>query len=75
MRIAILGSGNVGDDPAAKQTVGEFAGSLGFRAVDVGGVRLARSLEEMAFLNITLNAGNGLPFRSAWKLVGPVAQV
>ena len=61
-----------GDDPAAKQRVGEFAGSLGFRAVDAGGLRLARSLEEMAFLNIALNAGNGLPFRSAWRLVGPV---
>lgn len=62
----------VGDNSAAKRTVGEFARSLGFRVIDAGGLRLARSLEEMAFLNISLNAGNGLPFHSAWKLVGPV---
>lgn len=62
-----------GDDAAAKRVVQEFAGSLGFRSVDAGGLRLARSLEEMAFLNIVLNAANGLPFRSACKLVGAVA--
>jgi hypothetical protein len=30
-------------------------------------------LEEMAFLNITLNATNGWAWQSAWKLVGPTA--
>ena len=62
-----------GDDAAARQTVGEFAASLGFRVVDAGGMRLARALEEMAFLNISLNAIQGWPFQSAWKLVGPTA--
>ncbi len=61
-----------GDDAAAKRAVAAFAGSLGLRAVDVGGLRLARALEEMALLNIRLNAAGGLPFRSAWRLVGPV---
>ena len=60
-----------GDDAAAKAKVGEFASSLGYRVVDAGGLRLARSLEEMAFLNITLNATNGWAWQSAWKLVGP----
>ncbi len=32
---------------------------------------LARSLEEMALLNITLNVRNGWPWQSAWKLAGP----
>jgi hypothetical protein len=38
--------------------------SLGYRVVDAGGLRMARTLEEMAFLSITLNAASG------WKLVG-----
>ena len=60
-----------GDDMAAKEKVGELASSLGYRVVDAGGLRMARTLEEMAFLNITLNAANGWPWQSAWKLVGP----
>lgn len=59
------------DDAEAKATVAAFASSLGYRPLDVGGLRMARALEEMAFLNISLNAANGLPWRSAWKLVGP----
>ena len=60
-----------GDDEQAKATVRTFAGSLGFRPIDAGGLRMARTLEEMAFLNISLNAGNGWPWQSAWALVGP----
>jgi NADPH-dependent F420 reductase len=60
-----------GDDADAKAAVGELAGSLGYRAIDAGGLRMARTLEEMAFLNISLNAGNGWAWQSAWKLVGP----
>lgn len=59
------------DDAAAKGKVGELAESLGYRVVDAGGLRMARALEEMAFLNISLNAANGWPWQSAWKLVGP----
>lgn len=64
-----------GDDAAAKAVVAELASSLAFQPVDVGGLRMARALEEMAFLNISLNAINGLPFMSAWKLVGPTTSV
>jgi hypothetical protein len=28
-------------------------------------------LELMAYLNITLNARNGWPWQSGWKLLGP----
>jgi NADPH-dependent F420 reductase len=60
-----------GDDTAAKATVGQLAESLGYRVIDAGGLRMARSLEEMAFLNISLNATNGWAWQSGWKLVGP----
>jgi 8-hydroxy-5-deazaflavin:NADPH oxidoreductase len=60
-----------GDDADAKATVGALAGSLGFKVIDAGGLRMARTLEEMAFLNIGLNASNGWAWQSAWKLVGP----
>lgn len=60
-----------GDDEAAKARVAQFAASLGYHPVDVGGLRLARALEEMALLNITLNARNGWVWQSGWRLVGP----
>lgn len=60
-----------GDDADAKARVSELAASLGYRPIDAGGIRFARALEEMAFLNITLNAGNGWVWQTAWKLVGP----
>jgi NADPH-dependent F420 reductase len=62
-----------GDDEAAKQTVADLLASLGFRPIDAGGLRMARSLEELAFLNITLNARNGWAWRSGWRLAGPTA--
>ena len=63
-----------GDDADAKAKVGELASSLGYRVVDAGSLRMARSLEEMAFLNITLNATNGWAWQSGWKLVGPTGE-
>ncbi len=60
-----------GDDTAAKATVSRLAESLGYRPIDAGSLRMARSLEEMAFLNISLNASNGWAWQSGWKLVGP----
>jgi NADPH-dependent F420 reductase len=62
-----------GDDEAAKQTVAELLTTLGFRPIDAGGLRMARSLEELAFLNITLNARNGWAWQSGWRLAGPTA--
>ncbi len=62
-----------GDDADAKGKVVSLSESLGYRAIDAGGLRMARSLEEMAFLNISLNAGNGWAWQSGWKLVGPTS--
>ena len=60
-----------GDDAAAKATVGALAGSLGFTSIDAGGLRMARTLEEIAFLNISLNAGNGWAWQSALEAGRP----
>jgi NADPH-dependent F420 reductase len=59
-----------GSDPAAKAVVAELVTAMGFRALDVGGLRAARSLEHLAFLNISLNARNGWSWSSGWKLLG-----
>lgn len=60
-----------GDDADAKAAVAQLASSIGFQSLDVGGLRHARGLEELAFLNIVLNATNGWAWQSAWTLVGP----
>jgi 8-hydroxy-5-deazaflavin:NADPH oxidoreductase len=60
-----------GDDAAAKATVGALVESLGFRPVDAGSLRMARTLEELALLNISLNASRGWTWQSAFRLVGP----
>ena len=60
-----------GDDEGAEETVADLLQSLGYRPIDAGGLRMARTLEEMAFLNISLNARNGWAWQSAYKLVGP----
>ena len=60
-----------GNDTEAKQTVAEFLTAIGYRPIDAGGLPSARALEHMAYLNILLNAGNGWPWQSGWKLVGP----
>ena len=62
-----------GDDAAARSAVAQLAGSLGFVPVEAPGLRFARTLEEIAFLNITLNATNGWAWQSAFQLVGPTA--
>jgi 8-hydroxy-5-deazaflavin:NADPH oxidoreductase len=62
-----------GDDARAKAAVSALVDSLGFRPVDAGGLRMARALEELAFLNISLNARNGWTWQSAFTLVGPTA--
>jgi NADPH-dependent F420 reductase len=62
-----------GDDDQAKNTVRDLLAAIGFRPVDAGPLSAARSLEHMAFLNISLNARNGWSWQSAWKLVGPTA--
>jgi predicted dinucleotide-binding enzyme len=60
-----------GDDAAAKQQALDLVASLGFRPIDAGPLAMARALEGMGTLNISLNAANGWPWQSGWKLLGP----
>jgi 8-hydroxy-5-deazaflavin:NADPH oxidoreductase len=59
-----------GDDADARAAVADLGRSLGFAPREAGRLRMARALEEMAFLNISLNATNGWVWQSAWQLVG-----
>lgn len=58
------------DDPAAKATVLELVDSIGLRAIDAGPLARAQQLEQLAFLNIALNATNGWSWQSGWRLAG-----
>jgi 8-hydroxy-5-deazaflavin:NADPH oxidoreductase len=60
-----------GDDATARGTVAQLATSLGFAPVEAPSLRFARSLEEFAFLNIALNAGNGWAWQNHFQVVGP----
>jgi NADPH-dependent F420 reductase len=60
-----------GDDQAAKDTVLDFVKSIGFRPIDAGPLVMARALEAMALLIITLQIRNSWPWQNGWKLVGP----
>lgn len=63
-----------GDDAEAKAVVLEIARSAGFEPIDAGDLSAARSLEALAWLNISLNLRNPYGWRTGWKLVGvPVA--
>jgi 8-hydroxy-5-deazaflavin:NADPH oxidoreductase len=59
-----------GDDAMAKQTVLDAVESVGFRPVDAGSLSAARTLEGMAWLNISRNMAGGT-WQDAWILVGP----
>jgi len=58
------------DDPEAKERVAKLLDSAGFRPIDAGPLAAARTLEGMAWLNISLNM-NGGAWQDAWQLVGP----
>jgi len=62
---------HAGDDEAAKATVAELLAAVGFRPLDAGPLRMARTLEHMGLLNISMNARYGWPWQSGWKLLGP----
>jgi len=59
-----------GDDEQAKQTVLDIVESIGFRPVDAGSLAAARTLEGMAWLNISRNMQGGT-WQDAWVLLGP----
>ncbi len=59
------------DDDDARATVLDLAQSIGFRPIDAGQLATARTLEGMAWLNISLQIKNGWPWQTGWKLVGP----
>lgn len=58
------------DDAAAKAVVLDLVASIGLRPIDAGPLGRAQQLEQLAFLNIALNATNGWAWESGWKLVG-----
>jgi predicted dinucleotide-binding enzyme len=57
-----------GDEAEARQTVAGLAADLGFEPVDCGPLRMARSLEPMAVLWVSL-ARSGLGRQFAWALL------
>jgi 8-hydroxy-5-deazaflavin:NADPH oxidoreductase len=60
-----------GDDEDAKAAVLELVEELGLNPVDAGGLQMAKYLEGMAWLNISLQMKNGWSWQASWKLVGP----
>ena len=60
-----------GDDDDAKQAVLALLKDLGFNPVDAGGLAMAKYLEGLAWLNISLQMKNGWSWQASWKLVGP----
>jgi predicted dinucleotide-binding enzyme len=58
-----------GDDEEGKRVAAELIQSMGFTPLDVGPLREARTLEQMALTNMGLNMRNGWSWNSTWKLV------
>lgn len=58
------------DDATAKATILELVASIGLRPIDAGPLGRAQQLEQLAFLNIALNATQGWSWQSGWKLAG-----
>jgi 8-hydroxy-5-deazaflavin:NADPH oxidoreductase len=45
--------------------------AVGLRPLDAGPLAMARTLEHMGLLNVSLNARFEWPWQSGWKLLGP----
>jgi 8-hydroxy-5-deazaflavin:NADPH oxidoreductase len=75
---ATLASGTVGDQPTAvliagdddeaKAQLAEVVNAGGLRAIDAGSLRRARELESLGFLQITLAAGNKIPWTGGFAV-------
>jgi NADPH-dependent F420 reductase len=61
------------DDATARASVLELVASIGLRPIDAGPLSRAQQLEQLAFLNIALNATNAWAWQSGWKLAGAPA--
>lgn len=61
-----------GDDDQSKNTVRALLDAIGYRPIDAGPLTASRSLEHLAYLNISLNARGGWAWQSGWKLIGPM---
>lgn len=59
-----------GDDAGAKQAVLRLVEEIGFRPVDAGPLAAARTLEGMAWLNLTRAMQDGT-WQDAWVIAGP----
>ena len=62
-----------GDDEQARKKTLELAGSIGLRPIDAGPLAMARGLEAMGLLIVSLQRQHGWPWQNGWKLVGPPA--
>jgi len=63
------------DDPTAKAVALELVASIGLRPIDVGPLGRAQQLEQLAYLNIAINALNGWSWSSGWRLAGTPASL
>lgn len=62
-----------GDDEAAREKVLELVESIGYRPIDAGPFVMARALEAMGLLIVSLQIRHSWPWQNGWKLVGPPA--
>jgi hypothetical protein len=58
-----------GDDAEAKAVVADIVSSGGLAAIDAGSLRRARELEALGFLQITLAAGEKVPWTGGFAVV------
>ena len=59
------------DDDEAKAVVLELVKGMGLHPIDAGDLAMARALEALAWLNISLQMRHGWSWQAGWKLVGP----
>ncbi|MER5938235.1 hypothetical protein ABT121_13040 [Streptomyces sp. NPDC001928] len=65
----LVGTGLIAGDADAKALLADVVGADGLRAVDAGGLKRARELEAMAFLQISLAAGEKISWTGGFGVV------